>query len=112
MTLREEVEKIFESYGSSMTLYQQGREVQFRGFLQHFNLHTWQNMEKSFSPLGEIPRGRHVLLAPYDTEIRVGDVVDLQGIKYTLRRVEIVMCGDERLYCWGLCVERGADGQW
>lgn len=106
------LERVFESYGSTMSLSRQGKEISFRGFLRHFNPHTRENVEGRFSPLGEITRGRYVLLAPASTQLQEGDIVTLQNNSYMVRRTETVMLNDRQLYCWGLCVRRGEAEQW
>ncbi len=106
---RKTVERVFERYGNTMILYQGERNSSFKGFLQHFDAHTWYNINREYAPLGEIPRGRHVLLAPYETELRVDDYVLLHGRQYVVRRVEIVMSDNEELYLWALCLERSSE---
>lgn len=95
-----------------MTLLHHGKETLLKGFLQETGSRNWQNMEKVFTPLGEIPRGQYLYLGPLDPRLAVGDVL-LQGNRiFEVRRAEAVYYGDKPVYCWGLCVEKGGEDTW
>ena len=106
------IEKVLRRYGSLLTLYHGGKTITFRGFLQHSGSRSWYNMEPRYSPLGKIPRGKYILLAPVHTEILVGDTLDDGSAKVTVRRIETVKLGDESVYLWGLCEEKGGEELW
>lgn len=103
---------VFRRYGTRLQRYRGGTGVPFRGFLQHSASKSWQNMEREVMPLGEIPRGQYVLMAPLQPELAVGDVVEQAGKFYVLRRCETVMYRDTPLYVWGLCTEKGDEDTW
>lgn len=106
------VEQVIGRYGSQLKL-QRGSTVQpFRGFFHHTASKDWHNMEKVFSPLGQIPRGQYAVIAPAALKLKVGDILHCNGKSYALRRVETILFRDTPLYCWGLCVERGEAKQW
>lgn len=106
------VEKVLERYGSQIFLQREGKLLGFRGFFHHTASRDWHNMEKVFSPLGQIPRGQYAIIAPAALGLKVGDILEHNGKSYGLRRVETILYRDEELYSWGLCVERGATTQW
>lgn len=110
--MRNTLEKVMERWGTSMSLLRQGKETPLKGFLQETGSRNWQNMEKVFTPLGEIPRGQYLYLGPLEPRVNVGDVL-LQGNRiFEVRRAEAVYCGDGPVYCWGLCVEKGGEDTW
>lgn len=106
------VGKVLNRYGSEIVLQRGEKRTGFRGFFHHTASRDWHNMEKVFSPLGQIPRGQYALIAPADLGLKVGDILEHNGKSYGLRRVETILFRDDALYCWGLCVERGATTEW
>ncbi len=106
------VERAISHFGCPMILLQGSVRVSFRGILRRFEVHAWTNQQRKFGPLGELPRGRYVLLAPQETELRDGDTLVFQGISYEVRRADVVRMGEKTLYCWGLCVEKGSAEPW
>jgi hypothetical protein len=106
------VEQVLSRYGSQIVLQRGEEKTCFRGFFHHTASRDWHNMEKVFSPLGQIPRGQYALIAPATLGLKVGDVLEHNGKSYGLRRVETILFRDTALYSWGLCVERGATTEW
>ena len=106
------MDKVFRLYGSPIVLKSGGSEIEFRGFLHHSGSKSWENMEYRYGPLGEIPRGKHILLAPAETPVQKGDTLTSGTLQVVVRRIETVMAGDKVLYLWGLCVERGYENIW
>ena len=106
------IEKVLRRYGSLLTLRHGDKTITFRGFLQHSGSKSWYNMEPRYSPLGKIPRGKYILLAPVQTPVSVGDTLDDGCARVTVRRIETVKMGDEPIYLWGLCEEKGGEGLW
>lgn len=105
------MDKIFHRYGSRILLKRGASETEFRGFLQHYDSKSWQNMDHAYGPLGEIPRGKHVLLAPAELSVVEGDTLIMGSLEVVVRRVEAVMAGDRVMYLWGLCAGNGSDGR-
>ena len=62
--------------------------------------------------LGEISRGQYAYIGPVDVEIREGDTLTLGEKTYLFRRVEPYYYGNEAIYNWGLCVEKGVNDTW
>ena len=102
---------IFRRYGSLMRI-RRGKEIgQLRGFLHLFTSRSWQNMEREYLPLGEVPRGQYILVVPANAGLLPGDQVERDGKVYVLRRTELMYHRDRPLYLWGLCVEKGVANQ-
>lgn len=64
------------------------------------------------TPLGEIPRGQYVYIGPADTAVVDGDTLLVGESSYVFRRVEPYYYGEEAIYLWGLCVEKGVNDTW
>lgn len=110
--MREIIEGIIDSYGSCVTAVTGGAAHSFRAFLQPVTSKSWQNMQKVFGPLGEIPRGQYLYIGPMDEDIAGADHIECHGVDYLVRRTDSILVGDEALYIWGLCVRKGADDPW
>ena len=110
--MRKMAEGIFRQYGTAMTLTGSGGERKVRAFFQPVRSKSWQSMVDAATPLGEIPRGQYVYMGPADVAVAVGDRLEVQGRTYLFRRVEPYCYGDEAVYVWGLCVEKGVNDTW
>lgn len=108
--MHSKLKKVMERWGKTVTLQRNGES--FKAFLQETGSRAWQNMEKAFTPLGEIPRGQYLYLGPKEPALAVGDVLLQGGRYYELRRTEMVYFGEKPAYCWGLCVEKGGEDRW
>lgn len=108
------IEKIIRRYGTEFLLVRAEGNIAIKGILQIVGAASQQNMRTEFTPLGEVPRGRYLLLTSLKPELEKGDVFmkEDEGRYYTVSRVEIIRLREEGLYCWCLCEERGAPGQW
>jgi len=110
--MRRKLEKMMDRWGTTMTLQRDGVNWELKGFLQETGSRNWQNMEKVFTPLGEIPRGQYLYLGPLEPETGVGDVLLKGGRIFEIRRSEVIYFGDAPAYSWGLCVEKGGEDTW
>ena len=110
--MRKMADGIFRQYGTKMQLTVSGVTKQVRGFFQPVRSKSWQSMVDAATPLGEIPRGQYVYMGPADTLVDIGDLLELNGRSYLFRRVEPYYYGDETVYIWGLCVEKGVNDTW
>ena len=110
--MRKKLEAVMARWGSAMILRRRGEELPLRGFLQETGSRNWQNMEKVFTPLGEIPRGQYLYLGPVEPPAEVGDVLLMGERIFEVRRAEAIYCGDAPVYRWGLCVEKGGTDTW
>ena len=70
---------IFRRYGSLLQVRRGNRIMQLRGFLHLFTSRSWQNMEREYLPLGEIPLGQYILVVPASSGLVPGDQVERDG---------------------------------
>lgn len=106
------IERILQRYGTPILLRRVDGDTTFNGFMQHTASLGWQNMQPVYSPLGEIPRGQYLLLAPVDLELTKGEIIRRDEIWFVIRRVEKIWHGEEAIYSWCLCEEGGKTGIW
>ena len=110
--MRRMVETILRQYGTGMTLTRGSESLEVKGFFQPVRSKSWQSMTQAATPLGEIPRGQYVYIGPASTPAEAGDVLSVGGKSYFFRRLEPYCYGEEILYLWGLCVEKGVNDTW
>ena len=110
--MRKMVEKILSQYGTDMTLTRGGESRTVRGFFRAVNAKSWQSMESEATLLGEISRGQYAYIGPVSGGAREGDTLTLGDRAYLFRRVEPYYYGNEAVYQWGLCVEKGVNDTW
>ncbi len=110
--MQDTISRVFARYGEEVTVDRAGEISAFRGIFQHTGSKDWQNMEKAYSLLGEIPRGQYMVLAPAGVELQPGDKLQVGSRLFLIRRAENVRWMAEELYSWGLCVEREGDDTW
>lgn len=110
--MRRMADGIFRQYGTSMGVTHGGTAKQIKGFFQPVRSKSWQSLVNAATPLGEIPRGQYVYIGPAGVEVAIGDELTVGGRGYLFRRVEPYYYGDETVYIWGLCVEKGVNDTW
>ena len=103
---------MLRKFGSTMRLVQGGSQKSIRAFLQESRSKSKDSAGREYSLLGEIPKGVFVYIGPATPEAQVGDILIYQERRFQLRRVEMITVGDKKLYCWGLCVEKGGENAW
>lgn len=106
------VDLLMEHYGSSLRLCRDGEATEFKAFLQPVTSKSWQNMERLFGGLGEIPRGQYLYLGPRNVCLSAGDELETGEQAYIVRKAETLMLEDKPLYLWALCVRKGGDDPW
>ena len=106
------METLFTRWGTDMTIVSAEEHKTVRGFFRAVNSRSWQNMESVVSLLGEISRGQYVYLGPADVAVKEGDTLLLGEKSYLFRRVEPYYFGNQPIYQWGLCVEKGVNDTW
>lgn len=110
--MRSMVEKVMAQYGTDMTVTS-GKEVKtVRGFFRAVNSKSWQSMESEATLLGEISRGQYAYIGPVSVTVKEGDTISLGEKSYLFRRVEPYYYGNQAVYLWGLCVEKGVNDTW
>ena len=110
--MRQTVEKIMARYGTDMTIVSNGEEKAARGFFRAVNSKSWQSIESEATMLGEITRGQYVYMGPAGMTVKEGDTLLLGSRSYLFRRVEPYYYGNQVVYRWGLCVEKGVNDTW
>ena len=110
--MRKTVEQIMQRYGTDMQLIHGNETKTVRGFFRAVNSKSWQSMESEANLLGEITRGQYAYIGPADGGVREGDTLTLGDKSYLLRRVEYYYYGNQAIYQWGLCVEKGVNDTW
>ena len=110
--MKKMVDGILKQYGSKITLECDGKTVTVKGFFQPVRSKSWQSMTNTATPLGEILRGQYVYMGPSDVPVALGDMLTIGGERYIFRRVEPYYYGEEQIYLWGLCVEKGVNDTW
>ena len=110
--MRRTVERILKRYGTDLTVTGETGTKQIRGFFRAVNSKSWQSMESEASLLGEITRGQYAYLGPADAGVQEGDTLVLGARAYLFRRVELYYYGNDAIYQWGLCVEKGVNDTW
>ena len=106
------METLMARWGTDMTIVSGEEHKTVRGFFRAVNSKSWQNMESVVSLLGEISRGQYVYLGPADVAVKEGDTLLLGEKSYLFRRVEPYYFGNQPIYQWGLCVEKGVNDTW
>ncbi len=106
------VEKVMSVYGTDMTVTGAEGEKTVRGFFRAVNSKSWQSMESEATLLGEITRGQYAYIGPADVMVAEGDTLTLGQKHYLFRRVEPYYYGNQAVYLWGLCVEKGVNDTW
>lgn len=110
--MRKLMDGVFERYGTTATIQTAAGEQQIKVFFYSVNSSAWQNMERVFSPLGEVPRGQYICVLPMDAVAGPEDTLTVAGHKYLLRRVEDMVMFTGAVYRWALCVEKGSEDTW
>ncbi len=106
------VSGILRQHGTKMTLSHGDSAVTVRGFFQPVRSKSWQSMVDQETPLGEVFRGQYIYIGPADVAAYEGDILTVGEKSYFLRRVELYRYGDEAVYTWGMCVEKGVNDTW
>ena len=99
-------------HGTDLTIVSGEETRTVRGFFRAVNSKSWQSMESEATLLGEISRGQYVYMGPVAAEVKEGDTLILGERRYLFRRTERYYYGNQAVYQWGLCVERGVNDTW
>ncbi len=110
--MQKTVEGVLRQYGTTMTVTNGEGSCQVKGFFQPVRSKSWQSLTRESTPLGEAPQGQYVYIGPAATAVAEGDSLSVLGKAYLFRRVEPYCYGDETVYLWGLCVEKGVADTW
>lgn len=110
--MEKQVAKMLQEFGTDLLLVRGEETRTVRGFFRAVNSKSWQSLESEATLLGEITRGQYAYIGPADGGVQEGDTLSLGDRSYLLRRVELYYVGNQALYQWGLCVEKGVNDTW
>ena len=110
--MRKMVNTILRQHGTSMLLTRGDAQLRVKGFFQPVRSKSWQSMVSQETPLGEVFRGQYIYIGPADVAVSEGDILTVGDKSYYLRRVELYRYGDQAVYTWGMCVEKGVNDTW
>lgn len=110
--MKKRMDGILRRYGTAATLRTGAGERSVHVFFHSVNSSSWQNMERVFAPLGEVPRGQYICVLPADAAAAPEDTLVVSGREYLLRKVERMDLFTGPMYCWALCVEKGGEDSW
>ena len=110
--MRRAVEKVMANHGTDLIIVSGEENKTVRGFFRAVNSKSWQSMESEASLLGEITRGQYVYMGPVSAAVKEGDSLILGNRSYLFRRTELYYYGNQPVYQWGLCVEKGVNDTW
>ena len=102
----------FARYGTDAVVQNAAGSQTVKMFFHSINSTSWQNMEREFSPLGEIPRGQYVCVLPAHIQIAPEDTLLIGDQGYLVRKVERMDLFSGPIYHWALCVEKGCEDAW
>ena len=100
------------NHGTDLIIVSGEENKTVRGFFRAVNSKSWQSMESEASLLGEITRGQYVYMGPVSAAVKEGDSLILGNRSYLFRRTELYYYGNQPVYQWGLCVEKGVNDTW
>ena len=106
------IASLLQEYGTDLTVTHGQTSKVLRGFFRAVNSKSWQSMESEANLLGEITRGQYAYIGPADGGAGEGDTISLGDKNYLFRRTELYYYGNEPVYQWGLCVEKGVNDIW
>ena len=110
--MRQMIQEILRQYGTDLTLTGEEGARTVRGFFRAVNSKSWHSIESEATLLGEITRGQYAYIGPADGGVKEGNTLTLGDRSYLVRRVEFYYFGNQAIYQWGLCVEKGVNDIW
>ncbi len=110
--MRKLMERILDRYGVSAKIQSGSGGTTLKVLFHSINSHSWQNMERMFNPLGEVPRGQYICVLPVKIQLAAGDSVTVNNQEYLVRKVELMSLFSGPMYYWALCVEKGREDTW
>ncbi len=106
------VEGLLQQNGTAMCITSGKEERHVRAFLQPVQSKSWQNMLAAGTVLGHMEQGQYVYIGPGSVPVAPGDTLTVQDRVYEFRRAEPYYYAEEKIYLWGLCMEKGAVDTW
>lgn len=106
------VQTILQQYGTAIRISGVAGERTVMGFFQPVRSKSLQSIVQEQIPLGQVSRRQYIFIGPGDLATGEGEVLTLGEKQYLLSRVEKYHYGNQPVYTWGLCVEKGEDDAW
>lgn len=110
--MRRTVERIMASHGREITTLCGGVKTVVRGFLQPVTGKAERLAKVEQGPLGRESRAQFIYIGPAEPQLQAGDCLAAEGKTYHVRSGQILWIGDEAIYCWAMCTEKGGDDSW
>ena len=110
--MKKRMDGVLSRYGMPATLQTAEGEQKLKVFFYSINSNSWQNMQRQFAPLGEVPRGQYICVLPADAMAEPEDTLIVADRAYLLRRIEDMAMFTGAVYRWALCVEKGSEDTW
>ncbi len=110
--MRKAVEAILQENGSAAVLTRGTEQWNVKALMQPMTgkVERWAKVE--MGPLGQIGRGRWIYYGPAEPRAEQGDQVEMAGKQYLVRTAQVIRGHEEPVYCWAMCVEKGAADEW
>lgn len=105
--MRRWMDGVFSRYGETALLESGGTKQVVQSLFRSVSSEAWQNVERMYIELGNVPRGRYVCLLPALSGAQAQDTLTVRGKSYLLCRVEELAIRGQVLALWCLCVEKG-----
>ena len=109
--MRRMLERTFARYGRDVVVTSHGVQKTVKAFFQGSRSKSWQNMQRVYFPLGEIPRGQYLCYLLPGSAV-AGDCLCVDGVTYEIRRVEDMRALGQVMYQWCLCAGKGGEDTW
>ena len=110
--MRKLMDSVLNRYGIAAKIQNAAGEQTVNVFFHSINSTSWQNMERAFFPLGEVPRGQYICVLPADAQLAPEDTLLVDDRAYLVRKVERMRLFTGPMYHWALCVEKGCEDTW
>lgn len=105
------MQRILQKYGAQVQIIHGEEEKWVKVMFHSSNSKNWQNMDKLYCHLGQIPRGQYLCILPAGTAA-VGDSLRVDGEEYRFCVVEDMRMGQETVYQWSLLTREGGEDTW
>ncbi len=106
------IQRLFARMGRPAQLVSGEKSERVQVIVQPRRAVALQNMQRLFTPLGQVKQEGFVCYFPAEARVFTGDRLVVQGRSYRVCTVEPMMAGKDRaLYQWSLCREEGGADQ-
>ena len=99
-------------YGRDLVLFRGEEECSLRGFFQPVTGKVERLAMAQMGPLGQESQERFIYIGPAQPEARQEDQILVGEDRFRVCSAQVIYGGDSPLYCWAMCVEKGAEDSW